>query len=435
MSVLGDATLDRDRAAYADRLSWLYGLESRGMRFELDRMRAALAERGDPQRGMPVVHVAGTNGKGSVCALVERALREAGLRTGLFTSPHLSRYAERVRLDGEPLSDARVVHWLDRLRADASLPRLTFFEYTVLMALEAFREAAPDVVVIEVGLGGRLDATNLVQPRVTAITSIAKDHTRILGESLSQIATEKAGILKAGVPLVLGVREAEIASTIRRRAASLSVPVWQLGEELELDTSAAGLALRAQDHAISELHLGLPGEHQWANAAVAFGILARLREQGHAISDDAIRRGFARARWPGRLEHCPGQPAHLFDCAHNPAGARALGAHLASMPRVGRRVLVFGALGDKDHEGLLAPLDARVDARVYVAPDVQRAVPAESFQRVRPGVVARGVGEALERAAELAGSDGLVVVAGSIFLVAAARAIVLDLPTDPPIAM
>jgi len=432
----GEASEASDHEAYVEQLEWLYALQSRGMRFELDRMRDALRLRGEPQRGLPVVHVAGTNGKGSVCAMVERVLREAGLRTGLFTSPHLSRYAERIRLDGEPLSDARIAQGLGVLRRDSSLPRLTFFEHTALLALETFRDAALDVAVVEVGLGGRLDATNLVEPRVTAITNIAADHMNVLGDTLEAIAGEKAGILKAGAPLVLGVREPRVAAPILERAASLGVPVWRLGVELDVRESARGLLLRAGDQSLSEVQLGLRGAHQHDNAVVAYGILARLRQQGRAIPDEAMRRGFARAQWPGRLESVPGQPAHLLDCAHNPDGARTLAAHLASLPRSGRRVLVFGALGDKDHTGLLAPLDEEVDDRVYVSPEVRdRSVPAETFLRIRPGLVCQDVPEALARARELAGEEGLVIVAGSIFLVAAARAILLHLPSDPPIAM
>lgn len=423
------------RAAYVDRLSWLYGLETRGMRFELDRMGQAAERRGLRRIGGPVVHVAGTNGKGSVSAMVESVARSAGRTTGLFSSPHLMRYAERVRLSGEPLGDGEIVARLDALRADDTLPRLTFFEYSVLLALEAFRAHRPEVTVLEVGLGGRLDATNVVETTVSVITSIAADHTRILGASLAEIAGEKAGILRPGVPAVVGTREPEALAVIERRALELGAPLWRVGRELTMQDGADGLSLRAPGHALDGVRLGLAGAHQRLNAALAFGALCRLREQGVVLPDAAMREGLARVRWPGRLEQVPGAPALLFDCAHNPEGARALAEHLASLPRPGRRVLLFGALGDKDHEGLLAPLDSQIDARHYASPPVRRAVPAETFTRVRPGHVHATVADALEAARGDAGADGLVIVAGSIFVVAEARAAALGVEADPPIAM
>jgi dihydrofolate synthase/folylpolyglutamate synthase len=443
--------------SYASELQWLYGLSARGIRLELDRMRGGLAHRGDPQRGLAVVHVAGTNGKGSVSSYCERVLRAAGYRTGIFTSPHLHRFVERFKVNGRPLSEAEVTRRLADQRRDAeNMPPLTFFEHSALLALEAFRDHGCEVVVLEVGLGGRLDATNVIEdPAISVVTRIAFDHMNILGDTLSAIAKEKAGILKSGRPAVIGARDAEPRRVLLEVARRKKTAPWVIGREFDGTPTPRGARIRVADDE-RDFRLGLAGAHQAENAAIAVAAMHRLRADGWAIDDDAIATGLAKTTWPGRLElrRVPDgpdgpRPRFLFDCAHNPDGCLALAAHLRAM-RTGatetslqagsakkpRTVLLFGALADKEHEPMLACFDDVVDRRVYAVPDVPRAPKsAKVFTAIRDGVVAQSVREGIAKAERLAGPDGLVVVGGSIFLVQEARAHVLGLRTDPSISM
>jgi len=444
--------------SYASELQWLYGLSARGIRLELDRMRGGLAHRGDPQRGLAVVHVAGTNGKGSVSSFCERMLRAAGYRTGIFTSPHLHRFVERFKVNGRPLSEAEVTRRLADQRRDAeNMPPLTFFEHSALLALEAFRDHGCEVVVLEVGLGGRLDATNVIEdPAISVVTRIAFDHMNILGDKLSAIAKEKAGIFKSGRPAIVGARDAEPRRVLLEVARRKKTAPWAIGREFDGSPTPRGARIRVADDE-RDLRLGLAGAHQAENAAIAVAAMHRLRADGWSIDDDAIATGLAKTTWPGRLElrSVPDgaegpRPRFLFDCAHNPDGCLALAAHLRAMQtgsasppssrgaakKKPKTVLVFGALADKEHEPMLACFDDVVDRRVYAVPDVPRAPKsAKVFTAIRDGVVAESVHEGIAKAERLAGPDGLVVVGGSIFLVQEARAHVLGLRTDPSISM
>ncbi|MCB9623456.1 MAG: bifunctional folylpolyglutamate synthase/dihydrofolate synthase [Sandaracinus sp.] len=431
--------------AYAEELRWLYGLSARGIRLELDRMRGGLAHRGHPERGLNVVHVAGTNGKGSTSSFVERMLRAAGYRTGIFTSPHLHRFVERFKVNGRPLSESEVTRRLADQRHDAAnMPPLTFFEHSALLAFEAFRDHGCEVVVLEVGLGGRLDATNVIDdPAVSVITRIAFDHVNILGDTLGVIAKEKAGILKKGRPAVIGAREPEARRVLLDLARRKKTNAWAIGREFDGTPSARGARIRIGDTE-RDFRLGLAGAYQAENAALAVAAVHRLRDEGWSIDDDAIAKGLAKTTWPGRLElrrppasDAGPRPRFLFDCAHNPDGCVALAEHLRTMARPsGRVVLLFGALADKEHEPMLASFDGLVDRRVYAIPKMPRAPEsAKVFTALRPGAVARSVHEGVAKAEKLAGPDGLVIVGGSIFLVQEARAHVLGLRTDPSVGM
>ncbi|MCS6798573.1 MAG: bifunctional folylpolyglutamate synthase/dihydrofolate synthase [Myxococcota bacterium] len=394
-------------------IAWLFQATASGIRPGLSRMRRALRRRGDPHSRLRVVHVAGTNGKGSVCAMVERALREAGLRTGLYTSPHLHRFAERIRIDGRPVAARRIARVVGELVGDPVIERLTFFERATLLAFELFAEAAVDVAVLETGLGGRLDATNVVpRPLVTAITRIALDHERWLGHTIGAIAREKAGILKPGVPLVSGVRDPVAARVIERRARALGVPV---------------IVASPRD---DDPQPRLPGAHQRDNAAVARAILEVL-----GIPRKAIARGIRLARWPGRLERIGRRPAVWLDAAHNPDGCKALASFLSTRRRPPRRVLLFGAMADKNVRAMLAELVPHCDQVVYAAPKTPRALSPAQLASVHPGVQARSVGAALRLARRMAGPSGEVVVAGSIFTLAEARAALLGLPASPIVTL
>lgn len=420
---------------YREALRWLYSLESRGIKLGLERVERAAALRGNPEREVPYVHIAGTNGKGSVSTMVESMLRAAGYRTGQFASPHLQRYVERVRVGGRPVSEREAAQRIEALRADDRLPPLSFFEYTTLLAFEAFRDAACDIVVLEVGLGGRLDSTNIVTPEVSVITNISFEHQRILGDTLAKIAREKAGVLKPNVPCVVGARGAEVRRAIRSRARSVGAPLRWIDRDFESEWQGRELSVRVGERRWDGLRLGLRGDYQGDNAACALATVAELGDCGFEVSDANIRTGLRRAKWPGRLEWLRGHPAFLFDAAHNASGCETLARYLDDLAHPGRVVLLFGAMRDKDHRRMLAAFDGRVDRRVYASPGIHRSEPPARLAKIRDGSVARSVREAVARAKRAAGPDGLVVVAGSIFLVSEVRALVKNVRTDPPIAM
>lgn len=423
-------------SGYDAAVSFLYGLATRGIDLGLERVREALALRGDPHRSLRFVHVAGTNGKGSVAALLERMLHEAGYRTGLYTSPHLHRFAERIRIDGEPVADDALVRAVAALRTTPGMPSLSFFEAATVVAFECFREAACDIVVLEVGLGGRLDATNVVEPELCVVTNVGLDHMGWLGDTLEAIAAEKAAIAKPGRVLVSGVEPGGACEVVRTVVARAGASLVELDRDASFEASRErGLSLRTGARSVVGVPWVLAGEHQRRNLAIAVLAALLLRDRGFELDDGAIVRGAASVRWPGRLERLDGAPALLLDGAHNPDGCRALAAELAARPRERKRVLVFGAMSDKQLGPMLHAFDGLVDERVYVAPELVRAMSPAGLAAISPGRVAGSVREGLDLAERLAGHDGLVVVAGSLFVVAAVRAHKLGLSVDPPIAM
>lgn len=395
----------------ADALSALYARVPLGMRLGLDTMRASCTRNGHPERAFEVVHVGGTNGKGSTAAMIEAMARASGKRTGLYTSPHLCRFAERIRIDGVPITDEALS---TVLRAALVDPDLSFFEAATMAAFLAFREHAVDLAVVEVGIGGRLDATNVIpSPRCTAITRIAFDHQDRLGDTLEEIAAEKAGIAKRDVPLVLGPIDVAPRAVITRIAAAVGAPI--------IDARAIP----------GGVEVGLPGAHQrTVNAAVAWTIADAI-----GIDDTSRRTGLAEVRWPGRLERIEHTASYggpwLLDGAHNPDGAAALVHALRETPP---KAIVFGALADKAWPAMLDLL-AAVDApRFYAAPQGRLPADGEALARRAPGTRCATIAEALAAARKAAG-DGLVVVCGSLYLVGDARAILADLPRDPPVAL
>lgn len=420
---------------YKEALRWLYGLESRGIKLGLERTAMAAELRGHPERELRYVHVAGTNGKGSVAAMLDSTLRAAGYRTGFFSSPHLQRYVERIRVNGRPISEREATARIEGFRADTRLPPLSFFEYTTLLGFEAFRDAQCDIVVLEVGLGGRLDSTNIVTPEVCVITSIGLEHQRILGDTLAKIAAEKAGVIKPGAPCIVGARGKSVRRAIGKRARAVDAPVRWIDRDFGGSWQEGSLSVRVGERRWDGLHLGLRGHYQADNAACAVAALVELEGCGFHVPEAQLRRGLERVRWPGRLEWIDGRPPFLFDAAHNAAGCETLAFYLEDLAFRGRVVLLFGAMRDKDHRRMLASFDGLVDRRVYAAPPIHRSERPERLAKIREGIVARSIRDAVARAKRAAGPEGLVVVGGSIFLVSEARAIVKNVRTDPPIAM
>jgi dihydrofolate synthase/folylpolyglutamate synthase len=402
-------------------LERLFALEQFGIKLGLDNIRAILAALGHPERAWRSVHVAGTNGKGSVVAMVECGLRAAGLKTGRYTSPHLDVVEERVAINGEPVdrgtftaATAIVFEAVDEAMRLGTLTVVpTFFEVSTAVAFEIFRQAKVDVAVIEVGLGGRYDATNVLSPEVTAITSIAFDHERHLGATLSQIAFEKAGIAKPDTPLVIGRLPGEAARRIAKVAADVSAPL--------IDAHAT-----TTDRVYPPLKLALPGRHQFENAAVAVAILESWSARVSYIPTTAIVSALTDCRWPARLEWLRLANGELLvDAAHNPAGAVALATYLQDA-NVAPIPIVFAVMEDKDLAGMVQPLVPVAASFVATTVPHSRARTAEALASALRVLAPRLPVEAepnAEAAVALALSrSSRAVAAGSIYLIGPLRA-------------
>jgi dihydrofolate synthase/folylpolyglutamate synthase len=451
--------------------AYLRDLQRFGIKLGLDSMRTVLAAFGDPHRAYPSVHVAGTNGKGSVCAMLTGILAAGGRKVGLYTSPHLVRVEERIQVvcDDQAVFDGRVVRDVrdDRVVCDdqvgganrvagrlissrdfcrlagtvkARIERLlarrelgappTFFEVLTLIAFLYFREREVDVAVLEVGMGGRFDATNVVTPLVSVITSVSRDHQEHLGPTLAAIAFEKAGIIKPGVPVVCGAEARDAVRVVRAQAAGKSAPLTMVfGRKRPLTrekTNVQGMAFRYEAEGTSlRLAPGLPGAHQGRNAAIAASAVLVLGRVWRPISRSAIVRGVARARWEGRLETVARNPRVLLDGAHNEGGAAALRAYLEEL-RPPRLVLVFTMMKDKAVgrvAGRLFPLADRIV--LTTIPFARAAEPAEILRRARPFrdriLVEPSLPKAIALARAEAGRRGTVLITGSLFLVGAVK--------------
>jgi dihydrofolate synthase / folylpolyglutamate synthase len=414
-------------SALETQLARLIELGRWGAKLGLERIEEALALLDDPQRDLRVVHIAGTNGKGSTAAMVEAVARRAGLRTGLYTSPHLCRFNERVALGGEPIGDDAFAAALERAM-HPELPPLSLFETMTVAAFVAFQSAGVELAVLEVGMGGRLDATNAIDaPLCTAITSIGLDHQKALGADLASIAREKAGIAKHGAPLVVGPVAPEAAAAIEEVAqlAGADPIVWV----------EAGYRLRATGYGLQNL----AGAHQRMNAAVAATICEQLRRHFAHIGAH-VEAGIAEARWPGRLEKIAthGTPV-LLDCAHNQEGVGTLCAYLRDELRVDpqRTSLVFGAIDEKPFAEMLDALAPLATRRHYCRPidptAGRRAVDPSALATQSSGRTHETPREALDAA--LSDGSDLIVVTGSIFLVGAARAQLLGLERHAPMPL
>lgn len=390
--------------------------------FNLERMFALMDSLGDPQTKYPIIHVAGTKGKGSVSALAASALHAAGYKTGLYTSPHLQDYAERIQVDGRPIPHDELAELVEEIKpAVARVPYLTTFEITTALGFLYFARQGCDAAVIEVGLGGRLDATNIVTPRISVITSLSLDHTLVLGDTLAKIAGEKAGIIKPGVPVVSASQKDEALEVLVRIAGERDCDFTLVGRDVKLEAlshSIDGQTLQVWTSSLPPLKLTIPllGNHQVENAAVAY---AALKTSGLDVPDEAIQKGFAEIKWPSRFDIIRRDPPVVVDVAHNRESAlrlrQTLDTFFPDMPVI----LLFCTLEDKDIAGMLAELSPRLERVVATQADHPRAPSAEWIaEQVRkagiPVEAVIPVASALDRALELAGEKKLLLTAGSV---------------------
>jgi len=413
---------------YQESLDYLTSLGRFGIKLGLDRTKALLRELGDPQELFQGVLVAGTNGKGSVCAMVASVLQAAGYRVGLMPKPHLISYTERIQVNQRPIAEDAFASLISELqpainKVAAELGPPTEFEILTSAALYDFARAGIDLLVCEVGLGGRLDATNALDLGVSVITNIALDHTQYLGSTLEAIAAEKAGILKPDSIAITGAQPPALA-VIEAAAQEQRIPMQRLGQEIELtaiDKQWAGVQATVTTPAgtYRDLRIPLLGLHQADNAALAVAAIDALRSRGWEISDGALRDGLARTRWPGRLEVLDRNPIVLVDGAHNPAGLQRSLAAVQKLAKGRQLVIVFGAMRDKDLPAMLTQLRAMDAPVIFSAIDWHRAAaPADlAAQFGAPAETAESSVEALDRARQRASSSGIVLACGSLYLV------------------
>ena len=419
-------------------------------RFDLGRMRDFMASLGNPQDDYQVIHIAGTKGKGSVAALAANAIYRSGLKVGLYTSPHLQDYTERIQVDGVSIPHEALIALVEELKpVIENTPEITTFEITTGLAMLYFSRQKVDAAVLEVGLGGRLDATNVCNPDVTVITSISYDHTYLLGETLAEIAGEKAGILKPGIPLILSPQVKEARDAILSIAEERSVPVVEVGKDYEyqpLEGSLAGQQLKvwpagsdARDPTPIELSIPLLGEHQVVNAATAYAALLVASQRGVRVTDSSIREGFQSVQWPGRFEILRQDPLLIIDSAHNQDSAQKLHKVLEDYFPGQEVVLVFGASEDKDIRSMLGELKPAVKQVVTTRSTHPRAAAPEDLAAIAgqlgyQAVASGSVEEALREAEQLAGEKTIILVTGSVFVAAAARSVWMAAERDRDLA-
>jgi len=416
---------------YPDSVRFLYSLgnEIKTGKFGLETIARVLEELGSPQDAFRSIHVAGTNGKGSTCAMIAAALRASGIRTGLYTSPHLVEPTERIQIDGEAVSADEFSHAFDivheaaeRLMTKGAIEQHpTYFETVTAMAFVLFRERGVERAVVEVGLGGRLDATNVVIPELCVITPVDYDHESFLGNSIESIAGEKAGILKPGVPVVISPQRGEAERVIRQHAESLNARMIRVaGASYHCRSSLRETVVRFEG---ADLRCPLIGRHQGDNIVAA--VLA-LRELG--VAQDAIERGIREVRWPGRMERVAEEPDIILDGAHNPSGVRALANHIRAHYRDSHVWLIYGTMRDKSVGEIADTLFPLVQELILTAPDSPRALDPQSLLELcghSRAMVAANLTEALALAKEGAAIDDVIFISGSLFLVGEARAMLV----------
>ena len=418
---------------YQETLDWLYSLENMGIKLGLERIRQVLNLLGDPQLSFRSVHVAGTNGKGSVCAMLSSIFRKGGYRTGLYTSPHLVDFTERIQIDGEQISPEEVARLAEEVRQAMDSPKvpfgrkLTFFEVTTAIAFLYFQRKGVEVAVVEVGMGGRLDATNVIVPACCAITSLALEHTQYLGDTLPKIAFEKAGIIKEDVPVVTVPHQEDALRVIDAVARDRSSPLLVLGRDFEHELiSADWSGTRVHLHSIaSDVTIPLLGGYQADNAALACECALEAARKGLYLPESAVVRGLETVSWPGRMEVMCCEPLLVFDVTHTPAGAKAVSGELSRL-RDKDWTLVLGVLNDKDLDGICARFGPLAQKAFATRPNTKRAFEADEVARTlgkycSDVTIEPNVAKAIVLARNSAGAKGAVLVTGSLYMVGEAR--------------
>jgi dihydrofolate synthase / folylpolyglutamate synthase len=419
--------------SYSETLNTIYNLRGGVIDLRLDRMNQALALFDHPEKQFPSFHIAGTNGKGSTAAMLHRILSQSGYRVALYTSPHLVSFTERIRVGAEEIAPNEVVALAQEIwdRTAAANVLLTFFEFVTVMAFIYFARRKIDVAVVEVGLGGRLDATNLVRPVVSLISTISKDHEAYLGSDLLSIAREKGGIIKQGIPAVCGALPSDVAALLKDIAGERNAPSYFLGRDFTFSLKSEDLFdYRGLKWRLSDLDVALRGKHQKRNAALA---LAGLEIAAHdfPVNESALRKGLKAVRWPGRFEIVRDHPTIVLDGAHNGEGVRALIEELESFREQRKIRLLFASMEDKDWRLMLESLSEVVDEIVLTRVNMERcADPFHLASQLSGKIPYRAIGNAptaLEYILDRAESDDIILIAGSLYLIGEIRPLVQEI--------
>jgi len=408
---------------YQEAINRLYGLQKYGIKFGLSKTTNLLAKFGNPQVGQRYIHIAGTNGKGSAAAFIAAVLQQAGLKVGLYSSPHLVRFTERFQINNREMDQDTAVDLMEALHeAFVQEEPPTFFEVTTAMALIYFAREKTDLSILEVGMGGRLDATNVIVPMVCGIASIGMEHREFLGNRLTDIAREKAGIIKPGVDVITSASQPAVIDIVKAIARQKKAPLWRVGNEIRYRTTRKGFHYTGPHLRLEGLSLGLKGAFQSRNAALALGIVERLIQKGYAISAGDVRDGLAHTRWPGRMQVVSHAPLIIVDGAHNPPAIRTLAASVRKGFTYERLILVIGVMADKDLYPVLKGIVPLADYTIYSRPVYARAAPPERLMATaaplgKPGEIAATLPQALDRARKMADPRDMILVCGSLFTV------------------
>ena len=414
--------------SYDQCLKTMFGLRRFGIKLGLETIGRILEGLGNPQEKFPSIHVAGSNGKGSIASALSTILRLAGLKVGLYTSPHLVKFNERICIGAKPISDERVVKSHEAVKEIHPGDREpTFFEFATAMAMHEFGRAGVDLAIIETGMGGRLDATNILKPSISIISNISLEHRMYLGNTIAEITGEKGGIIKEGIPVVTGVRQKSAISVLEKIADEKSAPFYRLGDHFRVRRSGNGaFNYYGMNQTHRGIRTGLLGKHQVDNAALVLAACEILDETGVKIPEPRVRDGLAETRWPGRLEIVSDSPMVILDGAHNLAAAHKL-ADFLSNDLAGRNItLVAGILDDKPHAAMMKCLLPFCRKAIITSPKINRALPPEKLYETARGIMddvsmVLDVGDAVEQAVAAATPGDVICIAGSLYVVGEAK--------------
>jgi len=409
--------------SYREAVQYLYGLQKYGVKFGLSKTSKLMKKLGNPHHGRKYIHIAGSNGKGSVAAMVESILTKAGMKVGFYSSPHLVRFTERFRINQKEISQSKSVELTDEIRGiiDPDHPP-TYFEATTAMALAYFAREKTDISIMEVGMGGRLDATNIIRPVVSAITNISLEHQFFLGSHLADIAGEKAGIIKKGVDTVTAATQPSVIRLFRSICAKKGAPFWRIGKDVRYRLTGSGLSYYGFKHVFRDIDVGLKGIFQSRNIALAIAIIELLEKKGFRINSGDIIQGLSNTNWPGRLHLVSQNPLIILDGAHNPRAIKELAYSLNRAFSYNRLILVIGIMEDKDIDNMIGKIVPLSDYVICTSPDYYRSAdPGDLMGTVsshgKPGEIIPMVSGAIEKAKEMAGRQDLILVTGSLFTV------------------
>ena len=419
------------RNGYQQSLDYLYSLEKFGMIFGLSKIEKILEAIENPHKSIQAIHIGGTNGKGSTAAMMASILKQEGYRVGLYTSPHLMEFTERIKIDEKQIRKREVAElagWMrKKIEAAGVAPPFTFFDFTTAMALLYFNWRTVDIAVLEVGLGGRLDSTNVIDPLLSVITNISKDHEDQLGKGIMSIAREKAGIIKKGRPLITAATSPRVARLFSEMCRKKGSPCYQVGRDFRyVHAGERGFHYEGLHRKLWDVRLNLSGPHQIINAATALGAMEVLEELGFVVSTQAMTEGLRKVSWPGRLEMVSTSPRVLLDGAHNPAGALALKEALEKEFQFKRLILLVGILKDKDIPGILRPLAPLADRIILSRPHIERAAPVALLEKTlgqngRRAEKIENLEEAIRKGLSMTGREDLLCITGSLYTVGEAK--------------